>query len=173
MGSSTEQEQGFSEFESNLDLLMQVPFFAVMPVEALKVLAYLCSREVFKAGDYVFQQEEEDGHAYYIMEGKAALLRDSGAGEERLREFGDGVFLGGLSLLSTTKRLFSLRAETPLSCMVLAEDGYRKTLAQFPDVLPEVLKEVCAQIYRWEFGLIVQHADICPHCKSVVGVTLI
>ena len=173
MDSSTERERAFSEYEENLELLTHIPFFAVMPVEALKVTAYLCRREAFKAGDALFQQDEVDDHAYYFLEGAAALLRKFDLGEEKLRAFGAGDFLGGLSLLSGAPRLFSLKAETPLTCLVLAGEEFRKTLERFPEAVSLVMNEAFLQIHRWEYDLVVQHAAACPRCKSAVGVTLI
>ncbi|UCG08371.1 MAG: hypothetical protein JSV83_06915, partial [Desulfobacterales bacterium] len=49
-----------SELEQNLEFLRQTYFFSGIPLEALKVFAYLCTREKFKKDEYLFQQGEDD-----------------------------------------------------------------------------------------------------------------
>ena len=62
-----------SEFQENLELLRQIYFFSGLPLETLKVFAYLCSREKFKQDEYIFSQDEDDGRAFYIINGQAQL----------------------------------------------------------------------------------------------------
>ena len=49
MNSSMEKnEQGSScEFKENLSILREIEFFSELSLETLKVLAYLCKREVY------------------------------------------------------------------------------------------------------------------------------
>ena len=77
MSSFTEEDQRpkSSEFQENLEILRQMDFFSALSLESLKVLAYLCTRERFKAGDFLFRQDDNDGNAFYIMSGKAELVR--------------------------------------------------------------------------------------------------
>ena len=58
-----------SEFQENLELLRQIYFFSGLPLETLKVFAYLCTREKFKPDEYIFNQDEDDGQAFYIIKG--------------------------------------------------------------------------------------------------------
>ena len=82
MNSSTERQQPrSSEFQENLGILRQIQFFSGLPLEALKVFAYLCTRETFRAGDYLFHQDDNDGKAFYILSGEAELVRRDGGGE--------------------------------------------------------------------------------------------
>ena len=48
---------GSCEFQENLEILRQIDFFAGLPIETLKIFAYLCSREKYQAGDYLFAGE--------------------------------------------------------------------------------------------------------------------
>ena len=76
MNSNTEKNEdgATSEYQENLNILRQIDFFSGLPLEATKVFAYLCIREKFKSGDFLFQQDEEDEQAYYIISGSARLL---------------------------------------------------------------------------------------------------
>jgi len=63
-----------SELEENLEILRQTYFFSGLPLETLKIFAYLCIREKFKKNEYIFKQYEDDGRAFYIIDGKASLV---------------------------------------------------------------------------------------------------
>ena len=68
-----------SEFQENLEILRQTYFFSGLPLETLKIFAYLCTREKFRQGEFIFRQDEDDGQAFYIINGKAGLeRRDNG-----------------------------------------------------------------------------------------------
>jgi CRP/FNR family transcriptional regulator, cyclic AMP receptor protein len=172
MNSSTEPKPATSEFRANLELLMQIPLFARIPLEALKVLAYLCQRETFKPGELLFRQNELDGQAYYILEGKAALLLENDA-ELMLSEFGEGELIGGQSLFADTKRLFSLRATSMVSCLILSRERFQRVLEQFPHIAPTMFEALVVGIHRWESGFLAQHATVCSGCLQSLGVTLV
>jgi CRP/FNR family transcriptional regulator, cyclic AMP receptor protein len=174
MDSSTEQKLACSsEYRDNIDLLMRIPLFSVMPPEAIKVLACLSACETFLAGDNIFIQDEIDEHAYFIMEGEAELLLKTNEGEDRLRSYFKGDFIGGFSLLSTVKRLFTLRAKTDVICLVLATECFQKTLRQFPEIAWDILREMAASVHRWEYRMLHGHRRLCAECKSGAGVTLL
>lgn len=172
MNSSTEPRQGASEYMANLELLLQIPLFAKLPLEALKVLGFLCKRQTFKPGEMIFHQHELDPNAYFIIEGSARLVHENGR-EELLTEYKEGNFLGGLSLFSDIKRLFSLRAVSKVTCLTLSREKFQKTLQQFPDIAGRLFENAVRSIYEWEAGLLGGHALDCPQCRANVGVTLV
>ena len=139
-----------SEFEENLELLRQIYFFSGLPLETLKVFAYLCSREKFKQDEYIFSQDEDDGRAFYIISGQAQLERLDNGETTRVREFKTGEFIGGLTLLGETKRLFSLRSATETTCLVLNREKFSKTMEQFPSLLVKIFNAVAKNIDTWE-----------------------
>ena len=173
MNSSTEQNITCIKYRTAIDLLMRIPLFSVIPIEAVKVLACLGQTENFAAGEVVFQQGEIDDHAYCILEGEAELLLRTEEGEQKIRGFGQGDFIGGLSLHSNVERLFSLRAQTDLCCIVFSADGFHKTLKQFPEAAAEILREIALQVFRWEYGLLHGDGKLCAKCTTKVGATLL
>ena len=84
MDSSTEKNSagGTCEFQQNLEILRQIEFFAGLPMETLKVFAYLCTRESFSAEEYLYTKDDDDGQAFYILSGRLVLVHDSDGGEE-------------------------------------------------------------------------------------------
>jgi CRP-like cAMP-binding protein len=175
MNSSTENHEPFHscEYKENLEILRETYLFSKLPLEALKVFAYLCTKEIYRAGDFLFHQGEEDGQALIILSGTARLVRQNSEGEHTFRDFSARDFIGAMSLLGKANRLFSLKAVTDTTCLVLEREKFSKTLQQFPAVVPDVVQALTERIHAWEEKLLVQHAGHCQDCKTIVGISLV
>jgi CRP-like cAMP-binding protein len=161
------------EFQDNLAILRQTYFFSGLPLETLKIFAYLSRREIFKEGEYIFRQDENDGRAFYIIEGRARLERDDNGKKIEIREYETGDFLGGLTLLGETRRLFSLQTVMETTCLVLNRGKFLKTMEQFPNLLARICNAVAQSIDTWEDRFLAEREDQCAGCMSRLGVTLI
>ncbi len=161
------------EFQDNLEILRQTYFFSGLPLETLKIFAYLCTREVFREGEYLFRQDEDDGRAFYIIDGRARLERDDNGNKIEIRDFQTGEFLGGLTLLGETRRLFSLKSVTDTTCLVLNRGKFLKTMEQFPNLLARICNAVAKSIDTWEDRFLADRGDQCGDCLDKLGVTLI
>ena len=162
-----------SEFQENLEILRQTYFFSVLPLETLKIFAYLCTREKFKQGEHIFRQDEDDGQAFYIVEGTARLERKNNEEITIVRDCETGEFLGGLTLLGESGRLFSLKSVTDTTCLVLNREKFSKTMEQFPDLMVKICKAVAQSIDNWEKRFLTDRWDQCGECMGRLGVTLI
>ena len=171
--SETNKSTPSSEFQENLEILRQIYFFSVLPLETLKIFAYLCTRENFKQGEYIFRQNEDDGQAFYIVEGKARLERENNGGTIKMRDCETGEFLGGLTLLGETGRLFSLKSVVDTTCLVISREKFAKTMEQFPDLMMKICKAVAQNIDTWENRFLTDQGDQCGKCMGRLGVTLI
>jgi CRP/FNR family transcriptional regulator, cyclic AMP receptor protein len=172
MSSSMEPKQPLSEYQANLEILMQLPLFAGLPLEPLKVLAYLCRRETFKAGESIFHEHEIDTNAYYLIEGQAVLIMEAD-GEAELTEFGEQELIGSMSLFCDVKRLFTLRAKTRVICLVLSRDKFQKIVERFPDVTTKLVQAMLMRVHAWEERLLSEHALACDDCRKRIGVSLV
>jgi len=159
------------EFNENLAILRGIRFFAEFPLEMLKILAYLCTRENYKAGDYLFRQNDEDGLAFYILSGKARLTHDRET--LILRDIEAGVFLGSLALLSKAPRIFSLQALTDMCCLILSREKFAKAMEQFPELIPKILKSISEGVHNWEQRFLSESRERCEKCFRQLGVSLI
>lgn len=162
-----------SEFQENLEILRQTYFFSSLPLETLKIFAYLCTREKFKQGEHLFHQDEDDGQAFYIIEGQARLERTDNGTTTEIRDCKPGEFLGGLTLLGETRRLFSLKSVTDTTCLVLNRGKFLKTMEQFPNLLARICNAVAQSIDSWEDRFLSDRSAQCGECLSRLGVTLI
>ena len=174
MNSSEKNNTGpSSELEENLEILRNTYFFSGLPLETLKVFAYLCTREKFKEGEYIFRQNEDDGQAFYIISGKAKLEREDNSNAKEIRDCTTGEFVGGLTLMGQIRRLFSLKAMEDTVCLILHREKFSKAIEQFPDIMPRIFKAVAQNIDSWEERFLANRADMCGECMDNLGVSLI
>jgi CRP/FNR family transcriptional regulator, cyclic AMP receptor protein len=172
MNSSMESKQPLSEYQANLEILMQLPLFAGLPIEPLKVLAYLCKRETYKPGEIIFHEHEVDPHAYHIVEGTGTLSRETGE-EAEYTEFGEREFIGSMSLFCDMKRLFTLRAKTKVICLTLSRDKFQKVVERFPEITSKMVEAILMGVHEWEERFIREHIPACDLCRKWIGVTLV
>ena len=172
MNSSMEPKQPLSEYQENLEILIQLPLFAGLPIEPLKVLAYLCKREIFKPGELIFHEHEVDTNAYYIIEGKAELVTETD-GEAEYTEFGEREFIGSMSLFCDAKRLFTLKAQTKVICLTLSREKFQKVLERFPEISIKIVEAILMGIHAWEERFLREHALECAPCRKRIGVSLV
>lgn len=171
--SPDERPEAASGFSADLDHLRQVPFFSSLPLEALKVLAYLGTHEVFREGEYLFRQGDDDGRSYLLLSGRAMMARERDKGEMQLSTFTDGAFIGSLSLLAPSQRLFSLRAEDRTECLCLTREQFLRTMERFPDMVPAVLEAVVRCVVNWEDRTVLEPDALCELCRKRLGVSLV
>jgi len=161
------------EYQENLDTLRQTYFFSGLPLESLKIFAYLCTREKFGEGEFLFRQGEDDGEAFCILSGRTQLERTVQGATLPIRCCEPGEFIGGLTLIGETRRLYSLRALQPTVGLVLSRDKCTKTLDQFPGQRPRIFRAVVAAINGWEERFLEGMAEACGGCTSKLGVSLL
>jgi CRP-like cAMP-binding protein len=163
------------EFKENLAVLRGIGFFAGLPLEPLKVLAYLSTRQTYRPGELLFGQADDDGQSFYILAGEVEMLGPPAEriAAEALRRYGPGGFIGGLALLGQMPRLFALRAVGHVSCLVLSRTKFEKVLERFPTIAPLILRNLVEQIRSWELGLINEAATAGQPCRRNLGVSLL
>ena len=161
------------EFQENLNILRQIDFFSALPLEVAKVFAYLCTRETFKKGDYLFQQDDDDGRAFYIISGEARLVHNQNGEELTIRDYDTGTFFGRLALMGNMPRLFSMKALNEVTCLTITREKFHKTLNQFPEQMPKIIKAVVESIQAWEKRFLANRDQNCEACMHKVGVSLV
>jgi CRP/FNR family cyclic AMP-dependent transcriptional regulator len=175
MNLSWEKNEAYQscEFKENLEILRQTYFFSGLPLETLKVFAYICTRETFKQGEYLFRQGDDDGQAFYVLSGKVCLVYADEGGEEIIKNYSVGEFFGGMALLGKMHRLFSLRAETGATCLILSRETFSSAMHQFPDLMPRIITSVLERVRAWEERLLVSRVESCEACRENIGISLI
>lgn len=172
MNSSTDHNApDVPEFQKNLELLRQVAFFAGLPLEQQKLVAYLCVRDSIRRGDNLFVQGDMDHRAYLIIEGRLEAYADELATDGPLASFKTGDFLGCLSLLGTRERLFTLQAVEDTTFLVLEQDKFRKALEQYPEITAKIMEAAASTVYFWEDSVLRERSS--GECAMRFGVSLL
>jgi CRP/FNR family cyclic AMP-dependent transcriptional regulator len=151
------------QLDENLDLLRRVPAFSGIPIDRLKLYAYLSKRMHFRAGDFVFRQGEQGSLGYVVICGKGQVIRELQNHSILLNEFGEGDFFGALALLSDTVRLFSVRARTDLECLTFDRETFQKLFLQFPEVALKMVGIMLKRIVQMEEKLMQSKAEECMY----------
>ena len=174
MNSSEINETGpSSEFDENLRMLREIYFFSGLPMEALKLFAYLCTRETYKPGERLMTQDDDDGQAFFIMAGQAVLIHRAGGTDQMLRNFEAGEFIGAMALLGQMRRLFSLQAQSDMTCLLLTREKFAKVMEQLPELMPKIVRLVVERVVHWEHGFLAAAPQCFDDCLQRVGVSLI
>jgi len=163
MISSTDQPAGPKAcgFNDYLDILRELPVLNGVPLDVIKVLAYLSGRETFAAGESLCEQGEPMDRCFYLLCGEVEVVRLYPECEATLSRRGEGYFFGGLGLLASAKALYTVRAVTAVECLALPKEKFLKTAERFPDILPKILGNVVEHIFRWEEAFLSTHAEDC------------
>lgn len=162
-----------SEFLYNLNKFRQTNFFFNLPPEAVKVIAFLCSREEYQEGEYLFHQNDDDGTAYYIMSGTATLTRCINGKDEAVKTYGRDDFIGGLSLVAHMPRQFSLVASDGLTCLVMTRKKFVRVLDQFPGVALQIITALGEKVLNTEKAIIHDIESHGKEIKNLLGISLI
>ncbi len=160
-----------SEYQEHLELIREVPYFSGLDLEAQKLLAYLCVRETFAPGDIVFTAGDVDQSAYYIIKGKMDAYLD--IKDEPVQSYKEDDFVGALTLIGESKRLFTLKAAADSICIRLTKDKFEKVREQYPELSTKFLQAAVSKISRREEIFIANYDTTCNGCKSTIGLTLI
>jgi CRP/FNR family cyclic AMP-dependent transcriptional regulator len=163
---------GTSEFQENLTILRNIQFFSEFSLEVLKVFAYLCTREIFRKGDIIFSQDDDDGRAYCVLSGEAGLSRIHEGKDISIRTCGENSFFGAFTLAGMVNRLFTLTALGDTCCLVLTRENFREVIDQFPDSRQNIIEGLIENIVSWEEKFLNENID-CTACLKSVGVSLI
>lgn len=156
--------------QQNLELLQEVPFFANFPAKAQKLLAFLAERAQIYPDEILFEEGDDNGRAYLILEGQLTLLKHQDKKNTIIQHYTKGDFVGFLSLLGAMPALFTLRATTKTTVLIINRDHFSKILEQFPETTHISLKVLLEELHEWERKNIHEAA---PCCLGKTGVTVL
>ncbi len=122
--------------------LKQIPLFAPLADERLKLIAQIMSERWEKDGAMIARQGEIGDELYIIYQGAVEILLESPEqGQSRLlvvRKVGDCI--GELSVLGNVPRTASMRARGDTRLLVIEGRHFQPLLRQYPDMAIEMIK---------------------------------
>ncbi len=114
----------------------------------LMTLATFSREKRFAPGAFIFQEGDEGGEMYVILEGKARISKFiSGAGEEALAILERGDFFGEMSLIDGQPRSADARAhDGPVTVLALERATFHEILSMDAHASLELLQLLCRLI---------------------------
>jgi len=171
---NTSNSDNKSEFVANLNIFRQTDFFSGVPLEVIKLFAFLCKRQSYKAGDFIFHQDDDDGCSYYILSGKAKLILTKEGKEYFIREYEPESYFGALSLMTPMVKQFSLIATQDTTCMVMTRKTFSKVVDQFPDITLKITRSIGERVLQAERKCILEfESKGRDDLKNLLGISLI
>lgn len=171
---NTNNREDQSEFVANLNVFRQIEFFSGIPVEVMKLFAFLSQRQVYNTGDTIFHQDDDDQCSYYILSGKAKLVLKKEEKEHVIREYGAEKYFGVLSLMTPMVKQFSLIATEDTTCIVMTRKAFSKVVDQFPDMPLNITRAIAQRVLAAERKCILEfESEERENVKNLLGVSLI
>jgi len=158
-----------SELEANFELLRDTLLFSGLPLETVKLVAYLAVRADFVRGEAVFRRGDDEGRAYLVLSGR---LR-AGDGDGPAFEVGEGELVGGLSLLGTMVRRHTLTALTDVRVLTIDRERFMKAVSQFPGYREWMVDAALRLVRHWEERLERAVVHDCPGCRQAMEMGLL
>jgi len=114
----------------------------------LMTLATFSTEKRFEGGAYIFQEGDEGGEMYVVLDGRARISKFiPGGGEEALAILDRGDFFGEMSLIDGEPRSADARAHGgPLTVLALDQPTVREVLSMDSQASLEFLQLLCRLI---------------------------
>lgn len=155
MERSADQDK-HSGFKQNLEYVREIPLLQGLDYECVKLITMLSKQIELIEGDQLMVQGEDDGCAYYLINGNLKSSYRIYDKLYQLRDHGPGQFLGGLALLGPAIRLFTLYASESSSVLRLKRDGFQKVMDQYPGSMAKVAANLVSVLSTREQDLLNQ-----------------
>lgn len=135
------RETQYSEPSVPADLLeafASLPLAEGLDRRASARLAARFDERSYPAGTTIVTEGLQGTDFFVVLSGRAAVLANS----RRVAQLGTGDFFGEVGALDEGRRTASVRAETPLRCLVLANGDLEPLLREEPAVALNLLRQL-------------------------------
>jgi CRP/FNR family transcriptional regulator, cyclic AMP receptor protein len=125
--------------------LQQTPFFAGLAVEELAEIAEVGSTVSFEPGATIVAEGDPGDAMYVVLSGTAEV--DVGGRFHRLTQ---GDFFGEMALISSRKRIATVRATDRVEALRIPADAFQSFLLEHPGVAVSMLREIVDRLREVE-----------------------
>jgi CRP-like cAMP-binding protein len=132
----------------DLEVLRDIPLFAMVDPAKLKLLAFTSERLRYMSGDELFHQGDYGDAAYIILEGEADILVDSPKGAIKVTSLGKNDIIGEIAILCDVPRTATVVAHSDLETLRVSKEGFFHLVAQFPQVGIEVMSALASKLHH-------------------------
>ena len=141
-------DDGRCEMQCRMQVLKDIPVFAELAPEFLRVMAYLAERRIYVGGQLILEVENSADVVVVIIKGYVRLVGRDGTVPDRL-VLSSGTCIGCMSLLAKFRWAFSLQAVTEVECLILPRHKLAPQFASRPDALAILAAKICESVVDW------------------------
>ena len=127
-------------------LLREIPIFADLSPEDLKLIAEIAREEWYPRNTVIFREGEDGNMMFIIVEGQLQVLRDVNGTEQVLAQRGPGDFVGEMAIIESAPRSATLAAQTDVRGLAIDGETFKGILRERPDVSFAVLRSVSRRL---------------------------
>lgn len=137
---------GGMTLERDIEVLRRVPFFADIPAEPLKLLAF--SADVRDLGDrgVLFSEGDRADGGFVVMAGRIDLVRDRDGSRETLYSVGPGTLIGEIALVIETDRPSGAVAVGRTKVVEIRRQTFRRVLEEYPEVVLSLHRRIADRL---------------------------
>ena len=127
--------------DARVDRLRSVPLFSGCSDKELAFIASRADQVDLPAGKVLTEKGKSGGDFFIILEGKAEV--DTVPAK---RSLGPGDFFGEIALIDNGPRTATVKATTPMRCLVLGHSQFRDVLHQNGEIAVKILRAVTERL---------------------------
>ncbi len=120
--------------ERDIDLLKSVPFFAGIPAEPLKLIAFSAESREIADGQFLFSTGDAAEGGLVVIEGRVDLVDEKKSPPKVLDRLGPGALIGELALIVETHRPATALAVGRAKVLVVRRSLFRRMLEEYPEI---------------------------------------
>jgi CRP/FNR family transcriptional regulator, cyclic AMP receptor protein len=127
--------------DARVERLRSVPLFGGCTEKELAFIASRTDEIDLPAGKVLTEKGKSGGDFFIILQGQAEVDADRGK-----RMLGPGDFFGEIALIDNGPRTATVKATTPMRCLVLGNEQFRDVLHQNGEIAVKILRAVTERL---------------------------
>jgi CRP/FNR family transcriptional regulator, cyclic AMP receptor protein len=132
----------------DVEILRNIPLFAKIDPNKLKLLAFTSERRTYPSGDELFHEGDQGDAAYVILEGEADILVDGPSKAVKVATLGKNDIIGEIAILCDVPRSATVVAHGDLDTLRVSKEGFFHLVAEFPQMGVGVMSALAAKLHR-------------------------
>ena len=134
--------------ESDIAVLREVPLFADLTDDQLRLLAFGADHRRLRQGEVVFRIDARADAGFVVAGGEVVLQRGPVGQERTVGRYGRGALIGELALITETRRPASAIAATDCDLIHITRLLFRRMLEEYPEIAFSLHQRIAGELAR-------------------------
>jgi HEAT repeat protein len=127
-------------------LLREIPIFADLSPEDLKLVAEIAREEWYPQNTDIFHQGDEGSMMFVIVDGRLQVVRNADGTDQVLAERGPGDFVGEMAIIESAPRSATLHTQSEVRVLAIDDETFKGILRERPSVSFAVLRSLSRRL---------------------------